>query len=440
MASLDSLPNEILFQILRDCSPQELCRLSYTCRKMGAIASACLWSDIEFHEEGYHESSAEVSEPPPWRTTRRPYNSSTRHGWQSDICERAEKFFTLLQSLHRHDQARLIQLASRVKSLCTVVEPSWRIGESKVENAVSMWGLLPYFTNLRSLEFHGGSDTSQDGDPSSHLLNAPPLASLVFAKLFAYIPREVATYVLRSSQTLKRLELGMLDDPMSISSGIDLDDNANRLEGQTNLGGVIPRPLGGFLPGNYVSFPRLKHLYLCQPCNSRGDYFNQRNFWSRRAEQDSLESWKSIILASRETLDTLVLDQRPGAGVEENEGFSEEEFLNTGVTGAGNKGLVKALGSLISSDIALPSLKRVYLYGFIVRSRLRRGLSGETPADRLLNGLESRGVKCEARRGKWCLFDQDTGTTSWAKWDGDGCSNLHDTYMGVRWYTLLTKV
>lgn len=440
MASLDSLPNEILFHILRDCSPQELCRISYTCRKMGVLASTCLWSDIEFHEEGYHESSAEVSEPPPWRTGRRPYNSSTRDGWQSDICKRAEKFFTLLQSLHRHDPPRLRQLASRVRSLCTVIEPSWRTGESKIENAVSTWGLLPYFTNLRSLEFHGGSDISQNDDSSPHRLNAPPLASLVFAKLFAYIPREVATYVLRSSQTLKRLELGMLDDPMSINSGIDLDDNANRLEGQTSLGGVIPRPLGGFLPGNYVSFPRLKHLYLCLPCNSRGDYFNQRNFWSKRAEQDSLESWKSIILASRETLDTLVLDQRPGAGVEENEGFSEEEFLNTGVTGAGNKGLVKALGSLISSDIALPSLKQVYLYGFIVRSRLRRGLSGETPADRLLNGLESRGVKCEARRGKWCLFDEDTGATSWAKWDGDGCSNLHDMYMGVRWYTLLTKV
>ncbi|KAH7184938.1 uncharacterized protein B0J16DRAFT_362559 [Fusarium flagelliforme] len=440
MASLDTLPNEILFQILRDSSPQELCRLSYTCRKMGAIASVCLWSDIEFHEEGYHESSAEVSEPPPWRTSRRPYNSSTRDGWQSDICKRAEKFFTLLQSLHRHDQARLRQLSSRVRSLCTVIEPGWGTGGRTVENAVSIWCLLPYFTNLRALEFHGGSSTSPNDVSGSCLLNAPHLASLAFAKLFAYIPREVATYVLRSSPTLKRLELGMLNDPMSIHSGIDLDDNANRMEGRTSLGGVIPRPLGGFLPGHFTSFPRLKHLYLCQPCNSRGDHFNQMNFWSKQAEQDSLESWKSIILASSQTLETLVLDQRPGAGVEENEGFSEEEFLNTGVTGAGNKALVEAFRNMISSDTALPSLKQVYLYGFIVRSRLRRGLSGETPADRLLDGLEGRGVKCEARRGKWCLFDQDTGTTSWAKWDGDGCSNLHDMYMGVRWYTLLTKV
>ncbi|KAI1071422.1 hypothetical protein LB507_005157 [Fusarium sp. FIESC RH6] len=439
MASLDSLPNEILFQILCDCSPQELCRLSYTCRKMGAIASDCLWSDIEFHEGGYHESSAEVSEPPAWRTTRRPYNSSTRDGWQSDIYKRAEKFFALLQSLQRHDQVRLGQLASRVTSLCTVVEPGWGTGGKTVENAVSIWCLLPYFTNLRALEFHGGSSTSHDDDAGSHLFNAPPLESLVFAKLFAYMPRQVAAYVLRSNQTLERLELGMLDDPMSINAGVGPDDNMNHIEGQMSLGGVIPRPLGGFLPSNCVSFPRLKHLYLCQPCNSRGDYFNQRNFWSKRAEQDSLESWKSIMLASSKTLETLVMDQRPGAGVEENEGFSEEEFLNTGFTGAGNKALVEAFGNIISSDTALPSLKQVYLYGFIVKSRLLRGLS-ETPADRLLNALESRGVKCEARRGKWCLFDQDTGTTSWAKWDGDGCSNLHDMYMGVRWYTLLTKV
>ena len=404
---------------------------------MGAIASDSLWSDIEFHAEGYHESSAEVSEPPPWRTTRRPYNSSTRDGWQSDIYRRAEKFFALLQSLHRHDQERLRQLASRVRSLCTVIEPSWLARE--VENPVSIWGLLPYFTNLRALEFHGGLSTSQNNGSGSHLLNMPPLTTLTFAKLFAYIPREVAAYVLRSSQTLERLELGMLDDPMSINAGVDPDDNTNRIEGQMSLSGVIPRPLGGFLPGNCVSFPRLKHLYLCQPCNSRGDYFNQRNFWSKRADQESLESWKSIILASSMTLETLVMDQRPGAGVEENEGFSEEEFLNTGFTGAGNRALVEAFGNIISSDTALPSLKQVYLYGFIVKSRLFRSLS-ETPADRLLNGLGSRGVKCEARRGKWCLFDQDTGTTSWARWDGDGCSNLHDMYMGVRWYTLLTKV
>ena len=376
----------------------------------------------------------------PCRTHRRQYNSSTRDGWQSDIYKRAEKFFALLQSLYRDDQARLKQLASRVKSLCTVIEPSWGTSGRTVESAVSIWCLLPYFTNLRVLEFHGGSSTfSHDDDSGSHFPNAPPLGSLVFAKLFAYIPREVAAYVLRSSQTLERLELGMLDDPMSINAGINPDDNMNHIEGQMNLGGVIPRPLGGFLPGNCVSFPRLKHLYLCQPCNSRGDFFNQRNFWSKRAEQDSLECWKSIILASSKTLETLVMDQRPGAGVEENEGFSEEEFLNTGFTGAGNKTLVEAFENILSSDRAIPSLKQMYLYGFIVKSRLRRGLS-ETPADRLLNGLEIRGVKCEARRGKWCLFDQDTGTTSWAKWDGDGCSNLHDMYMGVRWYTLLTKI
>jgi hypothetical protein len=272
------------------------------------------------------------------------------------------------------------------------------------------------------------------------LCDARPLANLKFAKLFAYIPRDVATYVLRSNASLERLELGMLDNPKPDNIGINPDDNLN-VDGENFYhGGVIPRPLGGFFPDSCPSFRNLKHLHLCQPCNSRGDYFNQSNAWSARAEQTSLGSYRNIIITSCQTLETLVLDQRPGAGVEENEGFSEEEFLNAGSSGLGNKALVESLESILTNESALPKLNQVYMYGFIVRSPLRRRPSEETPGDKLLHGLERRGVKCEARRGKWCLFDQESGKTSWARWDGDGCTNLHDEYMGTRWYTVLAKV
>ncbi|KAM0235207.1 hypothetical protein ACHAPO_006003 [Fusarium lateritium] len=163
------------------------------------------------------------------------------------------------------------------------------------------------------------------------------------------------------------------------------------------------------------------------------------NAWSACAEKAALESWRNILVASNQSLEILVIDQRPGAGVEDNEGFSEEEFLNTGSSGVGNKAFIDSIGSMLTSESDLPRLSQVYLYGFIVRSPLRRMPSEETPGDTMLHGLERRGVKCEARRGKWCLFDQESGTASWAKWNGEGCNNLHDEYMGVRWYTVLAN-
>jgi hypothetical protein len=169
MTSLGSLPNEILFQIFRDSPPQELCRLSFVCKKLGFIASPCLWSDIELHEKGYHESSSGITHSPPYRTAPRHYNNSSRRGWQSDICMRAKKLFVLLQSLRTHDETRLKQLTSRVRSLCTVIEPSWQSDVHEFSKPISIWSILPYFTRLESLELHGCSDALRHGNANLQL-------------------------------------------------------------------------------------------------------------------------------------------------------------------------------------------------------------------------------------------------------------------------------
>ncbi|KAF5246195.1 hypothetical protein FANTH_6962 [Fusarium anthophilum] len=399
MASLDSLPSEILLQIICDSSPQELCRLSYTCRRLASVAGGCLWRDIELHERGYHESSAELNEPAPYKSPNRFYHDSKRDGWQSDISERAESLFTMLQTLHTHDEGRLRDVAGRVKSLCTVIEPEWKPNEASVAEPVSIWKLLPYFKNLEYLELHGIYGTSDRRELEE--IRERPLTKLRFAKLFAYIPRAVSTYVLQAHETLERLELGMLDQP--IPNTVDLSEQDAESRGR------------------------------------HGDYFNQQNSWSTASERDSLEAWKRLILASSGTLKTLVVEHRPEAGIEDNEGFSEDEFLSTGKTGAGNRALVDAIGNIIIDKENLPRLKQVYLYGFVA-GRSSEASSAKTPGDWLIHGLGVREVTCEARRGKWCLFDQDSGETKWAKWTGDGNSNLHDGYMGIRWYSLLAQV
>ncbi|KAF5577520.1 hypothetical protein FPCIR_12056 [Fusarium pseudocircinatum] len=437
MASLDSLPCEILLQIIRDSSPQELCRLSYTCKRLASIGGGCLWRDIELHEKGYRESGAELNEPIPCKSPDRFYHDSKRDGWQSDISERAKGLFTMLQVLYAHDEGRLREVAGRVKSLCTVIEPEWKPDESSVAEPVSVWKLLPYFKNLEYLELHGSYGTSDYGELEE--IREEPLRKLRFAKLFSYIPRSVATYVLQSHVTLERLELGMLDQPLPNTIGVTEQDAGNHGQWEHQPKGVIPRPLGHFTPNGRFSFLTLRHLYLCSPCNSRGDYFNQHNSWSTCAERESLESWKRLILGCSQTLETLVIEHRPAAGIEDNEGFSEDEFLSTGKTGAANRALIDTIRDIIIHKEKLPRLKRVYLYGFVA-GRSYSTLSAETPGDWLMHGLGGREVTCEARRGKWCLFDQDSGETNWAKWTGDGNSNLHDGYMGVRWYSLLARI
>ncbi|KAG5759662.1 hypothetical protein H9Q72_012206 [Fusarium xylarioides] len=437
MASLESLPCEILLQIIRDSSPQELCRLGYTCKRLASITGGCIWRDIELHEKGYHESSAELNEPLPYKSRNRFYHDSKRDGWQSDISERAKSLFTMLQTLYAHDERHLKDVAGRVKSLCTVIEQEWKPDESSVAEQVSVWKLLPCFKNLEYLEVHGTYGTSDCRELEE--IREKPLTKLRFAKLFAYIPRSVAAYVLQSHETLERLELGMLDQPLLNLVGVGEQDAESHGRWVHQPRGVIPRPLGNFVPDGRFSFPSLRHLYLCSPCNSRGDYFNQHNSWSNFAERDSLGAWKRLILASSEILETLVIEHRPAAGIEDNEGFSEDEFLSTGKTGAGSRALVDAIGDIIVDKEKLPRLRRVYLYGFVA-GRSSESSSVETPGDWLMHGLGAREVTCEARRGKWCLFDQDSDETKWAKWTGDGNSNLHDGYMGIRWYSLLARV
>ncbi|KLP15000.1 uncharacterized protein LW94_4460 [Fusarium fujikuroi] len=437
MASLESLPYELLLQIIRDSSPQELCRLSYTCKRLASVAGGCLWRDIELHEKGYHESSAELNEPLPHNSPNRFYHDSKRDGWQSDISERAKSLFTMLQVLYAHDIGRFRHVAGRVKSLCTVIEPEWKPHMSSAAEPVSVWKLIPYFKNLECLELHGAYGSSDHRELEE--IRGQPMTKLRFARLFAYIPRPISIYILQSQGTLERLELGMLDEPLPNTVGISEQDTEShgRLEHQP--GGVIPMPLGNFVPNARVSFPNLKCLYLCSPCNSLGDYFNQHNSWSTAAERDSLEAWKRLILASSQTLETLVIEHRPAAGIEDNEGFSEDEFISTGKTGAGNRALVNALGDMILDKQRLLRLKRVFLYGFVA-GRSSGKPSADTPGDWLMHGLVAREVTCEARRGRWCLFDQESGETNWAKWTGDGNSNLHDGYMGIRWYSLLARV
>ncbi|KAK7432254.1 hypothetical protein QQZ08_001199 [Neonectria magnoliae] len=445
MASVESLPNEISAAIAHQCSFDALAQLSLTCKRLNAIAQPCLWSDIELHEQGFHESSAELKAPAPFKLpSQRAYHNGGEREWPQDTRIKAEKLFKMFQALHRHDETKLEELASRVKNLCTVVDPTWRPDADEADNPIPVWYLLPYFTNLETLELHGDWHITEETGSD---IEGPPLAKLRFAKLHAYLPRAVGTYVLRSGAILERLELGMLDRPISTNLaynshfrpeenlGKDGDSDYGSLSGDA----VIPRPQGDFFPSSPVSLPNLRHLYLCKASKSGQLHTAYDYTLSSRAERAALETWREILLTSSPTLETLVLDHRPGAEYIENDTYTEAEYLREEKSGSGDVALVAMIEGVLFEKDAFPKLRQVYLNGLVVSHTSDGGPLDLVPGGRLMRRLQQRKVKCEARLGRWCFFDHDHGATDWATWDGDSDDDDDDDGE-VKWDTVLASV
>jgi hypothetical protein len=449
---LEILPSELHFRILSHLTPHDLSKLARTCQRFNNIVTPLIWNDIELHEEGYHESKHEPDVPPPVRDpARRPYHSKQPWGNGQGASMKAMSFFTMLQTTHKQDFERFEHIAKRVRHLCTVVEPWWQPRTQNDEvidpEGIKVWHLLPYFSNLATLELHGNADY-QDRDKETAFEISGPTPRLRFAKLWGYMPRAVPAWLLRSGETLERLELGMLDRPIStnlankprfiplssekLNADAEGDDESDY--GSLHAENVIPRPLGGYL-SSYGSddlvFPKLKHLYLCQP--SESSYFDDFNeySWSSRAESACHGDWRRIMQACVGTLETLVLEQRPAADYIEGDGSSELEWMEGHTTSAACRALCETTHEVLAADESL-ALKRIYFYGMLVNP------SGSE----LMSLLKDRGVAREARLGQWCYFDKSPGVVHWCSWDAasdseDEEEEEDEEYEKMRWSSLL---
>jgi hypothetical protein len=383
----------------------------------------------------------------------------------------------------------LEHVAKRVKHLCAIFDPQWipRTREYKViyPDAIRVWELLPYMTELESLELHGRHFYSYDSpdkeDPVHEL--AGPTPRLRFAKLSGYIPRVVPAWILKAGDTLERLELAMLDRPISTSNDTmtsfiplpherhkiqkdhennevgsdededededdsDQEEESDHEDDESDWGSlrgeaVIPRPLGGCLSSyqdNELKLPKLKYLYLCQP--SESDYEDSLIYeytWSKRAEKACYSDWRKILQASIATISTLVLEQRPAADYNENKMLSEEEWMEHKVTPAASRNLLKMVQKVLEADKSQGSLRCVYLYGIFV-GVLDDGMPDPAePSGQFMEFLQGCGVEGEARVGQWCFFDQSDG---WAVWDYvNGEDEMADGDELMKWDDVLCTV
>ncbi|KAF9767179.1 hypothetical protein IL306_000307 [Fusarium sp. DS 682] len=454
--TLDTLPSEIQLQIFSQVTPHDLSVIARISKSLNEIVTPLLWNDIEFHEEGYHESNHELKVPPPARDpTRRPYHSKRLYGPGTRM--KAVRFFGILQRMHRENPGRLEQITKRVKHLCTVIDHLWRFVERNndflVLGGIQVWHLLPYFSNLETLELYGGWYYSEEEEKQVSEITGPPL-KLRFLKLSGYMPREVPAWLLKAGDTLERLELDMLGQPISTqlshdperfkplpSEKLGMNDDDESDYGSLSGEIVIPRPLGDFLTAyeGELRLPKLRHLLLGQPAQSTESSDFMEYSWSKRAETSCYDNWRKILKASIKTLKTLVLEQRPAADYFENRGCSEEEWMEERICSHASQTLLEIVETAISEADSV-SLGSVYLYGIAAGTE-----EDGYPAGEFMQFLEDRGVECEARRGKWCFFDKQDGTVVWCPWDAaydsDEDEDIGENYGSkTKWDTVLMKV
>ncbi|KAJ3540267.1 hypothetical protein NM208_g5144 [Fusarium decemcellulare] len=413
MDPLNGLPVEILTDIALHLRPGDLSKLIRTCKHLSVVVTPLLWGDIETHSGSHHESYVEHDDSPPFRhPSQRSYHISP-------------SLVHMIGTMRRLDHSRLRVVAARVKNLClfTLFDPQ-------------IFNLLPHFTNLETFELDISCDIRMDMGPYTYkaAFESPALPKLRFAKMFGYLPYQLVKWILGSTSTLERVEVGILDRSTLTYSGF------------LHRGWLDPERMPDFIPSGLEVLPRLRHLHLCQPSsNESRDDDDYQGFgmntctWSSHAEGVSLEAWRRVLEASKQTLEILVLEQRPEIDCQDDTPWRSMMNLSSG---SGSKALVDMLESTILDKEDFPVLRKVYLYGIVVRQGPDGKPMENTPGGRLMRRLEQRGVACEARFGTWTWYNYMQGSAEWVlnykEQESDEGSDGSEQKM--RWDSVLAKV
>ncbi|KAF4949952.1 hypothetical protein FGADI_8553 [Fusarium gaditjirri] len=439
---VENLPQEITLEIISHMSAHDLTVLARVSQYLNRFVQPRLWTVIELHHTSIHDPGrlCPRNKPRPGQSARTLiFAEKFRQGTL-----KAESLLQMFEPLSsgalEEDKERLKALASRVRSLSLVLRGNFELKQ---------WYLLQHLANLTRLELHGSHEflgwdyLSQENE--STLLEQLDLPSaspskLRHVKLYGYIPRSLAAWVLKTGVNIERLELGMLE------GGIEIEDPAGHfrrgepwtpyhfypasmMRVRNQEWRPIPRPLQSFLPSEVLAdeqggklefgLPRLKHLHLCQP--SRGDdaiATDSLYYWSVRTERAAHKTWREILVASKMSLETLVLEQRIGTS-EHLQSMQTDLFKQPDPSGVGSEKLLHMIGTLLTQDADFPALKRVELRGMFVNADENGHPVPGSPVGDFMVLMRDNGVRCEARRGGMCWFDGDYGGAEWDAWKMD---------------------
>ncbi|KAH8653731.1 hypothetical protein BX600DRAFT_440787 [Xylariales sp. PMI_506] len=429
---LELLPRELFLRIASFLEPGDLAALAVTSQNLNHITSPALWIDIDTHSQQFHEIGVEINLPAPHvPPSRRPcFTALKGHDYGP---QRSYKLYSMLSRLAATDPARLAILAARPCSLCTEATYKMPINQNGDAAIAPGWNLLPRFTNLTRLELHANWERCEDEPPFN--ASSTPLPGLRFVKLCGYIPRQVIQWIVVShASRLEILELGLLDRPVGsilvsdrfnpplpherVSYNVDGSDDDNKNEDEDADAGsahgslddeiISPRPLP-FLDGVQMpNLPRLRHLQLSRPSRKVNDDEDFEYAWSRRAAQAAVEDWKCVLNASHGTLETLTLEHRVVAQDIEGDACGSCEYVGMYSTESAEDTFLS-----LFQETEFPHLSKIYLYGMLASQETPKGLQEE-----FAHIWQGRQVTCEARLGRWCRFDYETGEVEWDWYNG----------------------
>lgn len=337
--------------------------------------------------------------------------------------------------------------------------------------------------NLEILELHAEWPGAQY-EPTPFDGNLPILSRLRFAKLFGYIPQDFARYViLGSALTLERLELGLLDRPVSQywrknqgancplpservdrgmsvdhrfsqsvgadgevedsgdfdrdneddgdhSSNADSNGNSDRnssadygsLNGEDSetLDYLAPRPLGVLIPNAsssasgsgrqlFVTFPKLKHLYLCKPVEGEVGNSIYQVLYSSRARMACACDWSLLLCGAKEMLETLVLEHRTCVVAPEEIFVPSAHMIKHYSDGWDESYFVDMIVPILFSERGgFERLRRISLYGIFVGEN-----SSMKERNELVALCQRKNIQCEGHIGTICEFQIHNGLSWW---------------------------
>lgn len=467
---LNHLPLEVVSHILSFLRHGELTILMIVSKAFYRTIQPLIWTHIEFHRPDWHTDFplssrlASLSEtqnlpksrpyiyfpPDPSRIwTEQKYSLSEYQSFDFVCMERGGNFllsFAGMGNFPPLKKARYHNLALRVRSLCITVTFDRDIVNNE-DNFEDFWFVFSEFKNLESLELSGRWAIDEDQwDLQSAAFAAhdhiPPLVQLHTLQLCSYIPRHFAQWAVTGSERLTSLELSILDRPVG---SVNSDDRLNPppttesdrypLEDLEEDGGEIPwvtedsdsdeedldheviapRALTVFqdpidIPAKVTA--NLSTLVLTRPAETRRQA-RYDTYCSIRSDTAILQEWASLIRASRNTLQHLVLDQRPFCEGFELRITDEEPFLKVYAYGPGTQRFKNTvLPVLLDENAEWPRLQSIQLYGF--------DNGDDAPSESFLPALNERfaplGVRVESALGRRMVFKMEPGIVC----EGDG--------------------
>jgi hypothetical protein len=433
---LNLLPAELLLHVLTFVPHADLITLSLVSHHFQKLIEPVLWNKIELHRFQFHEDYAHRSlceeeaalNRPYHRTGREPSGDENSWSWdvdEKDRLERAanEKAILFLTQFHEKkiiDRTRSEHLAGLVRWLCLpFFAPQGVPDLHSLGSKINIWNVIPIFKNLEYLELSAFWVEPKFVAPFEVPQHPPP--KLHTLKLRGYIPAGFVQYLCQSAETIKELQLGILDVPIGSSMynprpnpppPVPEDEDEDETE-DLDHDQVAPRPLACLTPSILSNFTSLTKLYLYRPSESAdpGSTTLSEQYISVRSDIKILNEWASLLRATRKTLKELTLEQKPVGDENEPDVTGNQTFMVSFCHERGYVRFVKIVLPVLLEKAEWPALQSIRLFGFESYGvkpdpsyPIREGVD-------LMKQLKGRfpSVDVKSELGRRMLFTEQTG-------------------------------